>query len=82
MGKSRRAPKTRPSDVSARGRGSANDTNDVELPTHSVPLGLGRLLDERAEELDRTGGLSHEEFWHAVDERYGRDPNSAENEPS
>lgn len=46
------------------------DSDDVERLARGRPLDLGRLLDERAEEIKRTGGLSHEELWRAVDALY------------
>lgn len=48
-----------------------SDADDAERLALAFSPALGQLLAARAEEVRRTGGLSHEEFWRQVEERYG-----------
>jgi antitoxin (DNA-binding transcriptional repressor) of toxin-antitoxin stability system len=49
------------------------DDGDLEDQAWAESTRLRRILDEAEEEYRRTGGMTHEEFWRAVEERYGRD---------
>jgi antitoxin (DNA-binding transcriptional repressor) of toxin-antitoxin stability system len=50
---------------------AVSDADRLERIVKSRPRGLRLLLEEADERITRTGGLSHQEFWRLVDERYG-----------
>jgi prevent-host-death family protein len=48
-----------------------SEEDDLERLALAVSPTLRQILDEAEEEYRRTGGMSHEEFWRTVEERYG-----------
>ena len=52
---------------------AVTEDDDLERLAFAPNPNLRRIIAEAREEIERTGGMTHEEFWRAVRERYGRD---------